>query len=87
MHKPDVKTVRTLDLLDALAYIEHEHNIPGYKDEVWGWLSDMIPGNDCFVHSYIDNYDEYDEPMQSYLKLLIDTFDLHEGVVLFEICW
>ena len=87
MNKPEVKSAKTLNLLDALHYIEHTHDIPGYKDEMMGWLADVIPGNDCFIYAYVDMYEEFDEPMSTYLKLLKDTFELHEGRILFEICW
>lgn len=89
--KPEVETVKILNLIKALRYIEVHYNNPGYKDRVWDGMYEYIPGNDCYFNFWFGE-DEDDEPLEDDekwlqdIKLLQDTFGLGEEII-FHVSW
>jgi hypothetical protein len=85
--KPEVKTKKILNLVQALEYVEAQEN-PGFKDRVWQGISNYIPSNDCFIELSWEEDDDLDPDFPAAdLKLLAEVFEIDFNETLFEVSW
>lgn len=73
--KPQEKTLKYLNLIQCLRYIEAQGN-KGYYDRMWDTiLYDHMQGNDSYMFLDFDE-DVWEPEAWADVKLLRDTFDL-----------
>jgi len=92
--KPPLHTTQTLNLIQALQYIEANGH-PGFYDRVWKTLCnrDVIRGNDMTIDIFkadpedLEFEDEEGLKLQEDLKIIEEVFNINVDEVLFEVSW